>query len=170
MKKTQAFSGSNALKLLLGILALFPALCLAQDLELAITDPYGGRSGNTITIRKEPVTFQITLTNRSDSSKSVYWEADAGPVTSFSFVLTDENGRIFTVKRRKFHVASSLVVNSYLDSGKKVSRALVMNPDDWDDLPSIEPGKIKKYKARARFHNSGSTIESDEYIFIFNGS
>jgi hypothetical protein len=152
----------------------FPlTLCFADDLELSAAVPQGSSYAKpfdkTITVTVQPAPFSVILTNRSSSSKSIYWEPDSGYTKSLSFEMTEENGRTFVVKRRKFPTRSAAVVNSFLASGASVTKTLIMDPDEWENLPVIEPGKVKKYRARVIYDNGGHTIYSDYYTLIYDG-
>ena len=163
------------LRSILFVILLFsPALCLAEELRLSLAVDrglsYASSSGKTITVIVEPMLFSVTLKNPSSSSQSIYWESESGPKKFLSFEMTDESGRAFMVKRKKSPARSTAVVNSFLAGGVSISGMVTMDPDEWEDLPLIEPGKVNKYRMRVLYDNGGHTIYSDYYTLILDGS
>lgn len=159
--------------ILFAALLFFPALCLAEELELSLAVDrgltYATSYGKTITVQMEPMSFSVTLKNPSSSAQSIYWESASGPEKFISFEMTDESGRVFTVKRKKSPSRSAAVVSSFLAGGANVSGPVTMDPAEWENLPLIEPGKVKKYRTRALYDNGGHTIYSDYYTLILDG-
>ena len=146
----------------------FPSLCLAESLELLIKVPSGSFS-KAVTVRSQPNPFTVTLKNNSSSSQSVYWEADAGGIVNLAFEFSEEGGGSFVVKHRKVQTMSTAVVNSYLASGASIDKTIIADPDTWENVPVIEPGKVKEYRVRAVYDNNGRSIYSDYYTVIFDG-
>ena len=163
------------LRRVLFIILLFPpTLCLAEELVLSLavdkSYTYASSSGKTITIQMEPMLFSVTLKNPASSSQSIYWEKESGPAKFLSFEMTDESGGSIMVKRKKSPTRSNAVVNTFLAAGAKVSGSVTLDPDEWGDLPLIEPGKVKKYRTRLLYDNGGHTVYSDYYTLILDGS
>jgi len=156
------------------VLFFSPALCLAEELQLSLAvdrgSTYASSSGKAITVQMEPMSLSVTLKNPSGSSQSIYWEKESGPKKFLSFEMADESGRAITVKRKKSPARSAAVVNSFLAGGANVSGTVIMDPDEWEDLPLIEPGKVKKYRMRVLYDNGGHTVYSDYYTLILDGS
>ena len=162
------------LRIFLFVALIFPALCFAEDLELSFAVPKGSLFvkplDKTFTIKEQPMPFSVILTNRSKSSQRIYWETDSGYTKSLSFEMIDEFGNISMIKRKEFPAMSVALVNTYLGSDASVTKTMIMDPDEWDNLSLIEPGKVKKFRARAVYNNDGHTIYSDYYTLILDGN
>jgi hypothetical protein len=160
-------------KLLLVALLIFPSMCWAESLEIALAVPKGldfvVPFDKTVKIRTQPMPFSVILTNRSTSSQSVYWEPEAGATKSLSFELKGEDGRTAIIKRKKTPLMSTAAVNTYLAAGAKVTKTLKMAIDEWENLPVIEPGKVKQFQIRVLYNNDGKTIYSEYYTLILDG-
>jgi len=155
------------------VLFFSPALCFADELELSPAMNMGFKyvkpSDKTITIQVEPMLFSLILKNSSNSAQSIYWESDAGPTKFLSFEMTDEKGATFIVKHKKIPARSAAVISSFLSPGANVTETLVMDPDEWENLPLLESGKVKKYRTRMIYDNGGHTIYSDYYTLVLDG-
>jgi hypothetical protein len=163
----------NVLGFVLGILLFCPSICSAGDLELSVGLDRGGQCvkspDRTILVKHQPMSFCVTLTNRSGSSQSVYWQVEVGGIASLSFELTNEQGQTVVVKRKKMPVRSAQVLSNYLAAGASITKTILADPDNWDNLPVIEPGKVKTFKARAVFDNDDSNIYSQYYQLVLDG-
>jgi hypothetical protein len=160
-------------KLWLVALFLFPSVCWADNLEIALGVPKGldfmVPFDKTMRVRTQPMPFSVILTNRSSSSVSIYWEPEAGATKSISFELKGEDGRIFIVKRKEAPLMSTAAVNTYLAAGGKITKTLKMAIDEWENLPVIEPGKVKQFQIRVLYNNDGKTIYSEYYTLRLDG-
>lgn len=154
-------------------LFLYPKVCSAGDLELSLGVDKGGQCvkspDRTVTVRHQPMSFCVILSNRSSSSQSVYWQMEAGGIASLSFELTNEQGKTVIVKIKKMPVQSTQVINNYLAAGASVNKTILTDIDTWENLPIIEPGKVKTFKTRAVFNNDGSKIYSGYYTLVLDG-
>jgi hypothetical protein len=157
----------------LGVLFLCPAICFSADFQLSMGREQGGECikpfDGTVTIRRQPIPFCVVLTNVSSSPRSVYWQSEAGGIASLSFELTPEQGETVVVKRKKTPTRSGQVISDYLAPGATVQKSILTDIDTWENLPIIEPGKVKKIKVRALYNNNGSKIYSDYYTLILDG-
>jgi len=155
------------------VLFFSSVVCLADDLELSVGVDEIGQCvkpfDRTITIKRQPTPLCLILANRSSSSQSVYWQVQAGGIASVSLELTDEQGKTVTVKRKEKPVSSDQVINNYLAAGASVTKTVMADPEEWNNIPVIEPGKAKKFKARAAFYNDGTTIYSEYYTLVLDG-
>jgi hypothetical protein len=158
-------------------------ICAAGDFEISLGvqkvefEPYGGVEGyydepvsRTITVTSLPLTFDVIIKNKSGSSQSIYEQADAGAGSSILFELTGEDGVSFEMKQKTVETgAFDVEVNQYLNPGEIKTIPLTVDPQGWENVPLVEPGKIKKYRMRVVYQNGGKKIYSDYYDIILNG-
>jgi len=157
----------------LALSLLASTVCFAADLEISVAVEQNGQFvkpfSKTVTVRQQPMPFSVVLTNRSDYSKSVYWTAGTGGMTSLYFEVTDESGQTVEVRYHPLTQATTMELNSYLQAGQSVNKTMLLNPDEWDNLPILEYGKVKTYQVRVIYENDGMKIYSDPYTLILDG-
>ncbi len=157
----------------LTVLFLCPMVCFADDLELSLAVEQNGSLvkpfNKSITVQQQPIPFAVILTNHSGSSVPVYWEAGTGGMSSLSFELTNELGGIIVVKQKPVPLQSSTQLKRYLAAGESVDKVILIDIDQWENVPVIEPGKVQKFKVRAVYENDGKKIYSDPYTLVLDG-
>jgi hypothetical protein len=158
-------------------------ICAAGDFEISLGvqkvefEPYGGVEGyydeplsRTITVTSFPLTFDVIIKNKSGSSQPIYEQADAGAESSLLFELAGEDGTAFEMRQKPARTgAFDDEVSQYLNPGETETIPLTVDPEDWENVPLIEPGKVKKYRMRVIYQNDFEKIYSDYYEIILDG-
>jgi hypothetical protein len=157
--------------------------CPASDFQISLGlqrvrfEPYGGVEGyydqpieGTITVKKFPVQFDVTIKNVSDSAKPFYEYVDAGAISSLSFELSGiDSGTVIMREKPQYPGSFDDEVNQYLNPGEQQVIPVLIDPEDWDNVPTIQKGKVISYMMRAVYQNDYEKIYSDYYELVFDG-
>jgi hypothetical protein len=153
-----------------------------QPLTIAIVESSGGKysepDGRRIVIRALPIHLSIRIRNTSESAVAIR----ARPEMAFSLELKDQAGQTVMVKRKKEksgETKDDTATNSSpgAENDTRVDIApgadrivpIIINRDEWDGLPDLEPGKEIKYTARVIYETaSGQLVYSEPYTLTFS--
>ena len=117
-------------------------------------------AGRAIVIAIRPMRLFVRIRNTSDADLLVRIH----PEKAYSIELKDESGRISTVKRKKKGEAAGDDVRVNLKQGAERIIRMDINPDTWEGIPDLTPGKESKYTARVIYKNAdGRHFSSPPY-------
>lgn len=161
--------------LIIALLAvlLLPGRLLAKDFEVSVmmlkNDLYYKPRQNKLLIQEQPIYLSVEIKNISDSSQQIYELVDVGWTGYLSFELMDEKKNLFFIKHKQKPIDSATLSSLYLSTGKSKVIAFVLGPEDWENVPELEKGKVKKFKSRVVYDNRGEKIYSDYFDLILDG-
>jgi hypothetical protein len=157
--------------------------CEAGDLEITLGiqrtrfEEYGFEGyydeplSRVINVTSLPFRFDVIIRNISGSAKPVYEEVDAGPESSVLIEMTGEDGSSFEMKEKPASLSEfDYQVNEFLNPGERKTIPVAIDPEIWENTPSFEPGKVKKYRMRVIYQNDLERIYSDSYEIILDGT
>jgi len=122
-----------------------------------------------ITIRRQPMPFYVEIKNTSRSSQKL-WDAPMGdPDNVVSIEIIDERRRRTIITKRRDQLPQSRSSFRYLSPGESLIISMLIDPDDWENVPILESGQVKYFKARAIFQNGFKKIYSDYYEVTLGG-
>jgi hypothetical protein len=162
-----------------GLTALLLTACAAmplhasdlQPLTIALVESSGDKyvepDGRRIVIRSQPMRLFIRIRNTSESAVLVR----VLPEKACSIELKDEAGLTSMVTREKVVTGGESDDNRRVDLSPGADKIIPMliSRDTWDGLPELEPGKERKYTARAVYETAdGQIVYSEPYALTFS--
>lgn len=146
----------------------------AQDFEVYLAISHRGAminfKGETLTLKQEPFIFHVILKNIGESSRKVYEQTGPSNLSPISFELTDEEGNTFVMREKTMTTFANSGMSSFVISGQAKTITVQVQSPQWENVPRVEQGEVKKYKARVIYEMEGSRSVSREYEFIVDGS
>ena len=119
---------------------------------------------NKIVIVRQPTPFHVELKNISSTTQQIYKKAMGSAISGLQFEITDESGHTVIMKKKSEHLSSETTVGQYLSPGESRVAYVIIDPDEWENIVIMEPGK--EYKVRAIYDNNRKTLYSDYYTVI----
>lgn len=116
-----------------------------------------------IRVTEQPIPFYVIIKNISKTSQQIYKQAMAEAIDGFSFEVIDEKDHRVIVKKKPQDLSSKMLISRYLSPGDSVQAHVVIDPDEWENIPVLEPGKIKFFKVRVIYSSNNKSIYSDYY-------
>jgi len=114
-----------------------------------------------------PLIFYVTAINVSSSGQFFYLQVASSGYSSISFEVTDEEGNLNIIRRKRDPNASSMIGSAYLLPGEKRVFDISMNENDWEGVFKLYREGARRMKVRAIYDNEPRKIYSEYYELIF---
>lgn len=121
-------------------------------------------AGGILVIETQPVRLSIRVQSTSDVAVGVRTAAEH----YYSLELTDENGRVTTIKRRaKADRGAGENITQKLAPGEAVVFPLSVNPQEWEGVPDFTAPGQQKFKLRVLYNSLDyGQISSKMYTLV----
>ena len=115
----------------------------------------------------QPTRFYIILKNVSSSSQQIYDLDRTGGHSSVFLEMRDDKGHKTVISKKKEAESSSISTYTHIQPGEKKVIAMLINPDEWENVYVMEEGISRHFKVRVMYDNGTSKLYSPYYDVTF---
>ena len=123
----------------------------------------------TFVLKRQLSSIYVIMRNTSGNFLKMYGSAD-DPTDLISFELTDEKGRTTIIRKKKNSSASDQRPISYAKPGLTQAFNVYLDPNVWENVVKVTPGKSTTYTLRAVLDNKVNKFYSKPYKLIMDGT